>query len=110
MEILTTVAGYRDIGDDGFLYESPSGWYYSREGDEKNPALPSPTGSLDAAMTLVPDAHNVGITDATPTGWRAYANVWRTNPRQDFECYHETSVILALCIAALKALRTRETP
>lgn len=52
--ILLAYGGYRDVYGDGMLYEDARGYSYSLDGDYKNPALPSPTGSVDAARSLLP--------------------------------------------------------
>jgi hypothetical protein len=55
--ILTSVLGYRDIHGDRTLFDRGNDGYWSLDGDEMNPPLPSPTASIDAAMTLVPEGH-----------------------------------------------------
>jgi len=47
--ILTVLLGMQDLG---YVYEIDN-WYYSRDGDEINPAFPSPTSSFDATIALV---------------------------------------------------------
>lgn len=72
--ILTQVAGYRDIMGDGSLFDRGNDGYWTLDGDERNRALPSPTTSLDAAMTLVPEGWVWQISNRAPkphTG-RAY--------------------------------------
>jgi hypothetical protein len=106
LEILTRVMGYRDIHGDGTMFDRGNDGYWSLHGDEKNPPLPSPTTSLDAALTLVPEgwvAHLSFYSDhadcelVKPTGrflisgdTEVWANNAKTGP-------------LALCIAALRA-------
>lgn len=99
IDILTTVLGYRDIYGDRRLFDRGNEGYWSQDD------LPSPTGSLDAAMSLVPDmgfceinwyrGHSAdGKDDATV--WPVYGGD---------QCFHVEAATpaLALCAAALRA-------
>lgn len=48
--ILSALIDFREI--DEYICEM-KGWYYSDDGDERNPPYPSPTGSLDACAALM---------------------------------------------------------
>ncbi|WP_155262913.1 hypothetical protein [Sphingomonas segetis] len=103
--ILTHPAfGYRDVFEDGRLFDRGNDGYWSLEGDEKNGPLPSPTASLDAAMTLVPE------------GWEPFleTDICRDTPglfwkwglgHPTYDAVHGESshAALALCAAALRA-------
>lgn len=101
VEILTTVLGYHDISGHGCLYESPDGWYYSLEGDEINFKLPSPTGSLSTAITLVPEGWNWLVRNDKKKGY--FANVYK-EPEDGFISHYVYAATPenALCIAVLK--------
>jgi hypothetical protein len=100
--ILTQALGYRDIQGDRSLFDRGNDGYWSLDGDEKNPPLPSPTTSLDAAMTLVPHDMQRLVRDGVPGGDgtgndRPFANV-----ANGFMGRGDT-LPLALCAAALRA-------
>jgi len=111
-DILTVVRGLRVI--DGYLIEM-DGWYYSLDGDEKNPAYPSPTQSIDAAMALVPEGAGLRIdrywtTTAQSAVWSALISTGGVpnNPRRVFEHYDGPNAAIAVSIAALKAHSVRD--
>ena len=122
--ILTHPAfGYRDVFEDGRLFDRGNDGYWSLEGDEKNGPLPSPTASLDAAMTLVPENCAVDI-DNGPSHWiclgkqapMGRADVKYPKPGYDGQgdSWLTVSAIaktmpLALCAAALRAIASQET-
>lgn len=70
------------------------------------------TASLDAALALVPNGMAWSVTDRRAEGYGSpgsYASVWRMNQLVGRQCPHELPII-ALCIAALRARLTMETP
>lgn len=54
--VMMLAGGYRDIFGDRNLFDRGNDGYWTLEGEGEYPALPDPTASLDAAMTLVPEA------------------------------------------------------
>jgi hypothetical protein len=110
--ILTTVLGYRDIFGDGSLFDRGNDGYWSLEGDEKNPPLPSPTGSVDAALTLVPEGWVVERLSIWPH--ESSVSLYGTHEGKDGLRWHNfddgrvdsvtaPTPALALCIASLIA-------
>ena len=95
-------------------YYEMGGWYYSDNGDEKNPPYPSPTASLDAALSLMPDGTwwSVGrdTADDSPLrgfGWRGRSCFFgETGFWKSGIIAHRPGATpaLALCSAALRAL------
>lgn len=99
--ILTHPAfGYRDISDDGSLFDRGNDGYWSLEGEGGFVALPSPTASLDAAMTLVLEGYD-WIIGHTNSGLTIYAEVGGTGG--DFTRFAATPA-LALTAAALRTI------
>lgn len=96
--ILTTVLGYRDIHSDGTLFDRGNDGYWNTD------TLPSPTGSFDAAMELVPDGATVlcGIRQTPETIPWARVGQWH--------CHDATgaNLALALCAATLKAIDAKQ--
>jgi hypothetical protein len=99
--ILTHPAfGYRDVFEDGRLFDRGNDGYWSLEGDEKNGPLPSPTASLDAAMTLVPEGWEwaVGMVEG-----KRIAGCRQPGPGAPCPEIEAATPALALCAAALRA-------
>ncbi len=97
--ILTTVLGYRDVHGDGNLFDRGNDGYWFVD-DCSIHQLPSPTASLDAAMTLVPEPHKWSITAAHGDDrWQAW--VWSINYGPNW--YEAATPALALTAAALRA-------
>ena len=103
-EILTTFLGYRDIMGGGTLFDRGNDGYWNEE------TLPSPTGSIDAALALVPDGMlwmvtNTGVDDPhKPDFSKATAVVadWQRSA-SDIDDRSAATPALALCAAALRA-------
>lgn len=89
------------------------GWR-SADGDVINPAgdlvfqVPFVVGSIDAAMTLVPEGAGINI----DRYWNREGARWKceistggvpNNPRQVFDCWDARTAALAVCAAALRA-------
>lgn len=87
--------------------------YYDSEGRRSESWGPKPrTSSIDAALTLVPDTHQFRQLAANGFEYgrdNARASLWRAtvqpNERQlgEKDGHHESSIPIALCIAALRA-------
>lgn len=103
--ILKRLRGLRDLGCG--LYEMEN-WYYSldnSEPSEKHPPFPSPTASLDAALTLVPEGWDWCLSRGT--GEPAVASMSPAD-RVSGPCVTCATPALALCAAALRARATKE--
>lgn len=97
--ILIAALGYRDVMGDGSIFDRGNDGYWTLEGDEKNRTLPSPTASLDAALTLVPETYDWRLRH-TNGGLTNHAKVGGNG--REYERFAETPA-LALCAAALRA-------
>lgn len=104
--IATEFAGFRDVFEDGVLFEGRHG-YYTFEGDEKNHPLPAFSTSLGAALALV---------EEKLPGWEwlvrsnAYAMIWTpkdwaAETDRSAECRSAANPALALLIALCRALQ-----
>jgi len=99
--ILEATSDFRELGHN---YFEMGGWYYSLDGDERNPAYPSPTSSLDDAMKLVPEGFKWKLTYSKYVPFVAELCDYGPNSaygRFDAEC--DSNHALALVSAALRA-------
>ena len=96
--ILTTVMGYRDVHGDGRMFDRGNDGYWWVD-DCSIQQLPSPTASLDAAMTLIPESFD-WMLGRTNDGLTIHAEVGGRGDQ--FMRFGETPA-LALCAAALRA-------
>lgn len=115
VEILTSFLGYRDVMSDGTYFARDNYGYWTLEGDENNRRLPSPTASLDEALTLVPDGYRWGCSQrqegTAPLPQKFHGWVMPINScLADDECEgrSDATPAIALCIAALKARATTD--
>jgi hypothetical protein len=106
--ILTTALGFRDVHGDGTLFDRGNDGYWVRPeyADAERLALPSPTASLDAAMSLVPEGWRLStlaesLTAGSSGGTRA-AVLTRDDGNLPAIAFAH-SLAHALCAAALRA-------
>lgn len=97
IELLTTLCGYRDVHGNGLIFERGTEPCRTLDGDENLMALPSPTASIDAAMTLVPEGgwHRMGTNGTT-------ANAGFVADGHGVSEADAATIPLALCLARIE--------
>ena len=103
-DILIAVRGMRETVPGEYDLD---GWTHTTEGDERVPAFPSPTASLDAARSLVPEGWFWTVSErATPLGpgtgeGHVHNGRWHMSGHYRGADVFGHTPALALCAAAL---------